>query len=33
MSEICANAIDDNSSIEQRREKFEEIKRKYADLD
>ncbi|HJR48025.1 MAG TPA: hypothetical protein VJ799_07705 [Nitrososphaeraceae archaeon] len=33
MSEICANALDDNSSLEERRNKFEEIKRKYADLD
>lgn len=33
MSEICANALDDNSNLEERREKFEEIKRKYADLD
>lgn len=32
MSEICANALDDNSSLEERRKKFEEIKAKYADL-
>jgi hypothetical protein len=33
MSEICANALDDNSSLEERWNKFEEIKAKYADLD
>ena len=32
MSEICANALDDNSSLEERRKKFEEIRAKYADL-
>jgi len=33
MSEICADTLDDNSSLEERRNKFEEIKLKYADLD
>jgi hypothetical protein len=32
MAEICANSLDDKSSVELRREKFEKIKTKYADL-
>ena len=30
MSEICANGLDDNSSLEERQKKYQEIKTKYA---
>ncbi len=32
MSEICANALDNNSSLEERQKKYEAIKTKYSDL-
>lgn len=31
MGEICQNALDNKSSLEERRNKFEEIKAKYGD--
>ena len=32
MSEICSNALHDNSGLVERKKKFEVIKAKYADL-
>jgi hypothetical protein len=32
MKEICDNSLDEKSSLEERRNKFESIKMKYAEL-